>query len=219
MGALDIIPVPGHPGMFNRRAAVEAWQRAGSPDVTYGGRLYGEQKRLYDLFRAGKGSPADNPDATWMPLAHCRFAAWDIRGITPTIRARLIRAGFIFPYSYEGWHCELPNVKQYAIVHTIPSTSGEAVKPLPKPTPAPTPAPAPTTRKATPVTLYRNDSTTPYTYALAGDSPGTPANWLVTTRADLARDWAAVHGSAVPLDGPTFTAFAARYEAPLSVKS
>ena len=124
MNALDIISLPGHPGMFARRVAVQAWQSAGSPPVNSAGRLYAEQKRLYDGWkdRTPGFSPADNPDDESLPLAHVRFVAFDIDPTNDRIR-KLSEAGFRRPYTYEPWHWELPNVRSYALVRSIPSTA------------------------------------------------------------------------------------------------
>ncbi|KNY07912.1 hypothetical protein [Microbacterium sp. GCS4] len=129
MSALDVIPIPGHPGMYARRAFIDAWTTAGSPPLNSAGRLYGEQKRLYDgwVNRKPGFNPADNPDDERQALAHVRFVAGDIDPTPERVR-RLAAAGLIRPYSYEPWHWELPNVRQYAIVRAIP-----------KPTPTTTP--------------------------------------------------------------------------------
>lgn len=56
------------------------------------------------------------------------------------------------------------------------------------------------------------------TFALAGDSPGTPANWLETTTLALANQWAAqVGGPAALLIAAQFDAYKADYLAPLSI--
>ena len=79
--------------------------------------------------------------------------------------------------------------------------------------------PTPTTRKKKPVTLYRKNNTKPDLYALAGESPGTDANWIETADPELARAFAAVHGSAVTLSPATFDSFSARYRQPVRVRS
>lgn len=135
---LDIIPIPGHPGMFNRRAWVEAWQAAGSPPINNNsaGRLYGIQKMFYDGWRAGLPgfNPADNPDDERQRLAHVRFVAGDINPTPDRVR-RLEAAGLKRPYSYEPWHWELPNVRSYAIVRSIPSTAGGGAASAPSTSP------------------------------------------------------------------------------------
>lgn len=127
MSALDVIPIPGHPGKYARRAFVEAWQEAGSPPLNSAGRLYAEQKDFYDGYRAGKPgyAPADNPDDESQKLAHVRFVAGDIDPTPDRVR-RLAAAGLARPYSYEPWHWELPNVRSYAIVRSIPTAAGNA---------------------------------------------------------------------------------------------
>lgn len=123
MNPLDIIEIPGYPGMYARRAVVDAWKAGGSPHINDGGagRLYDSQKKAYDAFQDGKGSPADNPDDETQRLAHCRFGALDLR--YPD-HAKLTAAGLVRPYDYELWHYELPKIRTYPIVRSIP-------KPLP----------------------------------------------------------------------------------------
>ncbi|GAA5205876.1 hypothetical protein [Microbacterium kyungheense] len=139
MSPLDVIEIPGYPGWFARRVAVEAWQRAGSPRLTSAGRLYASQKYLWDGWAARLPgfNPADNPDDETQRLAHVRFVAFDLANPNHD-RAAMQRAGFTFPYSYEPWHAELPNVRSYAIVRDIPSTAGGNARPIPD-TPTPTP--------------------------------------------------------------------------------
>ena len=134
MSALDVIPIPGHPGMFARRAFVEAWQEAGSPPLNSAGRLYADQKYFWDGWAERKPgfNPADNPDDETQRLAHVRFAAGDIDPTPERIR-RLSAAGLVRPYAYEPWHWELPNVRQYAIVRSIPTTAGGASAGAPAP--------------------------------------------------------------------------------------
>jgi len=68
--------------------------------------------------------------------------------------------------------------------------------------------------------LYYQQNTTPTLYALAGDSPGTPANWLETTDQGLANGWSAQIGAAsIPLNAATFASYKADYLSPLAVGS
>lgn len=65
--------------------------------------------------------------------------------------------------------------------------------------------------------LYYDNSTTPFLFALAGDSPGTPANWLETTDTGLATTWSAqIGGPSAALNHASFVAFKAAYQAPLA---
>ncbi|MFB4348484.1 hypothetical protein [Microbacterium sp. CR_7] len=127
MSPLDIIPIPNHPGMYARRVLVEAWQAAGAPPINSAGRLYDKQKYFYDgwVNRLPGFNPADNPDDESQALAHVRFVALDIDP-TPERVQRLAAAGLRRPYRYEPWHWELPNVRSYAIVRSIPTTAGGA---------------------------------------------------------------------------------------------
>ena len=54
-------------------------------------------------------------------------------------------------------------------------------------------------------------------WALGGDSPGTPANWLTLSSQSLADAMASVHGSFVMLTPASFDSFRDRYLSPLSV--
>ncbi len=68
--------------------------------------------------------------------------------------------------------------------------------------------------------LYYQQDTTPTLYALAGDSPGTPANWLETTDQGLANGWSAQIGAAsIPLNAATFANYKADYLSPLAIGS
>lgn len=122
MSPLDIIPFPGYPAMFGRRRLVEAWVAAGSPPLNSAGRLYGAQKYFWDGWRDRRPgfNPADNPDDESQALAHVRFGAVDVDPTPERVR-RLTAAGLIRPYSYEPWHFELPNIRSYAIVRSIPT--------------------------------------------------------------------------------------------------
>lgn len=124
MSPLDIIPIPGHTGMYARRAFVTAWQAAGSPPLNSAGRLHALQKYYYDGWRKRLPgfNPADNPDDETQRLAHVRFVAGDIDPTPDRIR-RLEAAGLVRPYDYEPWHWELPNVRQYSIVRSIPTAA------------------------------------------------------------------------------------------------
>ncbi|KTR77427.1 hypothetical protein NS234_07425 [Microbacterium oxydans] len=126
MSALDIIPLPGQPGKWGRRVLVEAWIEAGSPPVNDGGagRLYGLQKYFWDGWadRLPGFNPADNPDDESQRLAHVRFGALDITPTPERVR-RLEAAGLIRPYDYEPWHFELPNIRKYSIVRSLPAAA------------------------------------------------------------------------------------------------
>lgn len=103
--------------------------------------------------------------------------------------------------------------------------NGLQVSSLGDPTPRP-PQNQTTIRKKDNVTLYVSTSNNKRpgqggingTYALAGESPGTPANWLLTQDATLATEWAKVHGNAVWLTKDSFAAFRTAYQAPVKTK-
>lgn len=75
----------------------------------------------------------------------------------------------------------------------------------------PVPDPTPQKRKKSMSTIYRKQEGSTFTYALAGESPGTSANWLETVDTDLARDWGIVHGNSVILSVSTWNGFRDRY--------
>lgn len=67
-------------------------------------------------------------------------------------------------------------------------------------------------------TLYFTKTPSGTLFALAGDSPGTPANWLETRDQGLANALAAQHGNAAELSAASFESWKARYSAPVSTK-
>lgn len=52
-------------------------------------------------------------------------------------------------------------------------------------------------------------------YALAGESPGTSANWLETASSDIKAAWSTAHGAGVFLTKASFDSFKARHLEPL----
>ena len=75
----------------------------------------------------------------------------------------------------------------------------------------------PKRRKKSMSTLFYTKRGTVNEWALGGDSPGTPANWITTTSQAVADDLAAVHGSSVPLGNKSFDVFKTWYLSPLSI--
>lgn len=92
------------------------------------------------------------------------------------------------------------------------------------PTP-PTPAPPATQRKRSMATVYCTTSNNKRpgkggvnpSYFLAGDSPGTEANWIPTVDVALATEWAAAHGNAVWLTKASASDFKRQYTQPLKM--
>ncbi len=82
------------------------------------GRTYAQQKRYHDLFLAGKGPVAADPDKG--PRPHMRFGAIDIDDpdAVPAMKA----AGFVFTTPSEWWHAEDPDCRSWPIV-TDPYTA------------------------------------------------------------------------------------------------
>jgi len=56
-------------------------------------------------------------------------------------------------------------------------------------------------------------------HALAGDSPGTQANWLKTRSSSLIGDWVAVHGPVVWITKSTWSNYQRDYQTPLAALS
>lgn len=65
--------------------------------------------------------------------------------------------------------------------------------------------------------LYYTKTPSGTLFALAGDSPGTPANWLETRDQGLANALAGQHGNAAELSASSFASWKAHYLAPLTV--
>jgi len=74
---------------------------------------------------------------------------------------------------------------------------------------------AATRRKQNMTSLY-NIANTP-TVALAGDSPGTPANWLETTSPALIKSWEDSHGPLNILSADTYASWKKAYLTPLTI--
>lgn len=80
--------------------------------------------------------------------------------------------------------------------------------------------PKPPKERPTVSTLYHNTDKKPFLFALAGDSPGTPANWIETyDYKGLAVPWARRHGSSIALSGARFARFKEWYTATLDATS
>lgn len=131
MSDLDVVEFEsGGRTFYARRAAYDAWRKAGSPVITEGGalRTYASQKAAWDRYQNGTGSPADNPDAPrFYELGHVRGVAFDIAAAN---NAAMERAGFIRPFPYEPWHWRLKNLYDYPLVkeNDMPLTPEDLVK-------------------------------------------------------------------------------------------
>ncbi len=76
----------------------------------------------------------------------------------------------------------------------------------------------PERKKHTMASLYHKQNSAPTLYALAGDSPGTPANWLETTAQSLANAWSAqIGGPSAGINAETWDVYKADYLAPLAI--
>lgn len=113
----------------------------------------------------------------------------------------------------EPWHWDY--------VGPITTTAGDGHEPIPEPTPTPTPEPE---RHGKKVTLYlkasslvngaQGDGTV---YALAGDSPGTDANWIRLAPARANEVAKQIGGSAVSLNDDQWLEFQNKYLQPLRI--
>lgn len=75
----------------------------------------------------------------------------------------------------------------------------------------------PKRRKKSMSTGWYTDRNGKREWALAGESPGTPANWIPLSTQVTANEVAAIHGSFVPLGVASFDAMKASYLSPVSV--
>lgn len=133
MSEADLIQIPGYPpGTYARRILADALAEAGSPPANSITRLYAEQKELHDDYLSGDGAPADDPDASWLPLVHVRGVGADIDP-TPDRIARLEAAGLVRPYWYEPWHWQpAGDMTRFELVTAFPTPKQPAPKPTPK---------------------------------------------------------------------------------------
>lgn len=127
---LAVIDAAGHLLRPDAAASMERMRAAGAPIgvVTSAYRSKGEQKRLYDAYRAGGGTAAAPGTSQHGEGLAVDFPepgrAWVRRHGAPH--------GWRFPIAAEPWHGEYD-----------PRRDTKPVAPAPVPTPAPNPAPAP----------------------------------------------------------------------------
>jgi len=109
--------------------------------------------------------------------------------------------GALFPS--EPWH--------FANQSSVPAGSGG--------TPLPVTPSTPLTDRKDMTTVYHRPASSGVDarWALAGDAPGTPANWIETGTQALGADFVAAHGSSVLLTAAQFESFKGRYLAPLNI--
>ena len=67
-------------------------------------------------------------------------------------------------------------------------------------------------------TLFHLQGSSPVEYALAGSSPGTPANWLPVLSKSFADQLARVHGDPITISQGVWDKWKEQYEAPLKVQ-
>lgn len=134
MSDLDVVYLPGQPGMWSRGVVAEAWQEAGSPAPDWAGRTYEEQKYLSDGWKARKPgfNAADDPDLSWTRVPHVRGMALDLRVWNAATVRRMEQAGFTRPIwksrgfsQDEPWHFEL--ARFVGNIRTIPKVTAAQV--------------------------------------------------------------------------------------------
>jgi len=85
-------------------------------EVTSAGRTSAEQRRLYELYKAGRGNPAASPGTS----AHEYGLAVDVSSIYGSrhqhqqyVIAVFRWLGLATPYPHEPWHFEVPDWRRY----------------------------------------------------------------------------------------------------------
>lgn len=81
--------------------------------VTSGKRSSQEQRRLYELFKAGKGHPANAPGTSAHEFGLAVDVAADDPRWYPSLHSLWRALGLAVPYSREPWHVEVPNWQRY----------------------------------------------------------------------------------------------------------
>ncbi|WP_217182688.1 hypothetical protein [Streptomyces sp. AC495_CC817] len=165
-------------------------QAAAEGFSSHGGKYQGKVVFALDIANVDALAPG-NPS-----LAHAR--------LTALAKAVGLTVNFVTPT--EWWH-----VGDFNPAWTAPTFGRVTINP--------TTTAMPTRRKKKMSTIYRKQEGDLFTYALAGESPGTSANWLETTDKDLARNWGLVHGTAVPLNPrTTWGTYRAQYLEPVRTR-
>lgn len=174
------------------------------PDGAY--RDYAGQVRMKKYWTAqGKPLNAATPGTSNHGLGTCVDIYENWRWPRKVLVEVMRKHGFVFDYPPELWHAHRTSINA---ADTNTSLAGVG---------APIPTPPKTRRHNTMATLYHKAASTPTLYALAGDSPGTAANWLETTDQGLANGWSAqIGGPSVGLSADTFDSYKAAYLAPVA---
>jgi len=79
-----------------------------------GGRTYAQQKALRELYLAGKGPVASDPDTG--PVPHLKFIGFDVAPVSYGAIPAMKKAGFVFTTPSEKWHAEEPNARGWPVV-------------------------------------------------------------------------------------------------------
>lgn len=202
-------------GQWLAPAAAASFQRvcaqiAHRLQVTEAGRTRAEQQAHRDRYEAYlRGGP-------WAPFAALPGQSPHEFGNAIDTNERLVAIlndhGWYRPLANEPWHFVYYANRDNHIGETAGTGNNTA------PTTPPTPdVPATPTRRYDMTSLYYRTGTNPTEYALAGDSPGTSANWLETKDLNLATQWARQHGDAAELSTPSFIDFKRFYLEPLKL--
>ena len=191
-----------------------------APDGAY--RDYARQV-YWKAYWTGQGMPnnAATPGTSNHGLGTC-VDIWEVVKWPYSILAPVMnRHGFVHDFAPEPWHWH------HTSINPADNTATAAVTSTPI-------TPVTSTEKGSTVTLYYSTVPTPvpadYTarglvaatiYALAGESPGTPANWLETQDTNLANGLAGFHSisqHAVHLEWPSYLDWKAKYLTPVLTK-
>lgn len=218
---MTLVPIPWQPRLYLTPSTLELLDRASTYygddlylyDADYrrispAWRSYAQQATAYRNWRNGTGPLASSPDSG--QRNHMRGAAFDLRLTTARVQQACRRAGLIRDTA-EPWHWNDPDWPYMPIIKTRTATASGTITPL-------------TPRSFDVATVYYNTDTQvkgktvdgKTMFALAGDSPGTDANWLQSSSLAIARSWVKAHGGAnVPLNSVAFERFRTLYLQPV----
>ena len=219
-----LVPIPWQPDLYLTPSTLAYLQRASdlygarlrvvSPDGAW--RSYERQKYLYDLWLKGLGNTASDPDTG--QRNHMRGAAFDLV-LTNSVAQNACRAAGLIRDAAEPWHWNDPNWRNMPIISTLAQASLDSAPLVEKKR-----KPTMTTGYVNSATFSNGSATKDTVYARAGDSPGTPANWIEYTRGakfgtpdDPAVLANAAHGPHQPLTADEWAKLKGDYLAPVNV--
>lgn len=132
---MSLVPIPWQPHLFLTPSTLALLQaasaRRGRNLHVFGAdgawRPYAVQKRLYDLYKAGKGNIASNPDTG--QRSHLRGAAFDLI-LTDAATQAACRAVGLVRDPAESWHWNNPAWASMPIIKTNTTTAGSGAVPI-----------------------------------------------------------------------------------------